>query len=85
MKLPVPGFVSQALSSIINNDRRSKRVPFDKSEGARPKVQLKYKEVSEEERERIVAEIIRKRKERLLIGTLIVVLIVGVILLLFLF
>ncbi|MCR9172569.1 MAG: hypothetical protein NXI10_08765 [bacterium] len=72
MKLPVPGFVSQALSSLINNNRRVKRTPFDKLDGSRPNEGLKYKEVSDEERKQIVAEIIQKRRRRFLVGALIV-------------
>lgn len=72
MKLPVPGFVSQALSSIINNDHRVKRTAFDKASGSRPNQKLKYKVVSDQEREKIVAEIMYKRKRRSLISALIV-------------
>ena len=63
MKLPVPGFVSQALPSLINNDRRVKRTPFDKKEIHGSRKSLEFKQVSEEEREALVTKILNERKQ----------------------
>jgi len=85
MKFPIPGFVSQALSSVINNDRRQKRIPFDEARKLEvQKTQYDFPEVSEEERKKVVATILRKRKKRLLLGKVIlIVLLCGAILCMF--
>ncbi len=74
MKLPVPGFVSQALSSLINNDRRSKRAPFeDACEMKVEETKYDFPEVSEERRQELVEAILKKRKKRLFWGKLVLV------------
>lgn len=74
MKLPVPGFVSQALSSLINNDRRSKRIPFDKAREIEvEETKYDFPEVSEEKRKEVVDAIIAKRRKRMVWGNLILV------------
>jgi len=77
MKLPVPGFVSQAFSSLINNDRRQKRVPFDKADGYPASEPLRYKKVTKEERATLVRGILAKRRRKLIIGTLLLIMIVS--------
>lgn len=65
MKLPVPGFVSNALSSLINNNRRVAKEKFvNKSRWHLEKTQYNFPELSEEDRKEIVREILRKNKWR---------------------
>lgn len=63
MKLPVPGFVSNALSSLINNDRRRKHVPFGKGATVDSKpTGYNLPKVSKAERKKVVDSILRKRR-----------------------
>lgn len=65
MKLPVPGFISNALSSLINNDHRKPREIYKgRGKDGKCNAKLDFPEVNAEKRQKVVNEILEKRRQR---------------------
>lgn len=84
MKQEVPDLISNLLASLLNHHMSKLQETSEDEEVRKRKTKLEFPKTDEDQKEKIVDEILRKRKDRVLLGCLLGLVVIVVLIFIFL-